>query len=84
MVCSHLVLKTGFFCVVPAVLLDQARLQLRDLPVSVSQVLELKACTTIAQLVFCFFINVIDVVGPPIMDNASPGEVVQGRYEKDS
>jgi hypothetical protein len=57
MVCSHLVLKTGFFCVVPAVLLDQARLQLRDLPVSVSQVLELKACTTIAQLAHFSFVS---------------------------
>ena len=47
--------ETGFLCVALAVLelthsVDQAGLKLRNLPASASQVLELKACTTTAQL----------------------------------
>jgi hypothetical protein len=46
--------KTEFLCVALAVLeltlVDQTGLELRDPPVSASQVLGLKACATIAQL----------------------------------
>jgi hypothetical protein len=44
--------QTGFLCVAPAVLeltVGQASLELRDLPVSASRVLGLKAQTTTAQ-----------------------------------
>jgi hypothetical protein len=50
--------ETGFLCIVLAVLelnfVDQAGLELRNPPVSASQVLELKACATTARLVFAF------------------------------
>lgn len=40
--------ETGFLCVA-LVILDQTSLELRDLPASASQVLELKACATTTQ-----------------------------------
>jgi hypothetical protein len=44
--------ETGFLCVALAVLIDQAGLELRNLPASASQVLGLKACVTTAWLHF--------------------------------
>jgi hypothetical protein len=46
--------ETGFLCIILAVLdfVDQAGLELRNMPASASQVLESKACATTARRVF--------------------------------
>jgi hypothetical protein len=53
-----LVFETGFLCISPGFpgthSVDQAGLELRNLPASASRVLGLKACATTARLCFVF------------------------------
>ena len=52
-----LFLKTGFYCVAPAVLeLTLVDQDLRDLPASTSRVLGLKMCATNAWLILTFLV----------------------------
>jgi hypothetical protein len=55
--CFLFFFKTGFLCSPGCAgthSVDQAGLELRNLPASASRVLGLKACTTTAQLTGCF------------------------------